>query len=169
MNNHTTNKYDLKKLILIIRYISHEIQVLNATSTIDMADMFHIEILQGSFWHWMDVLMLQENITMQKAIEFVNGRKKSIVCKTNNKYDLKKLILILRYFSQKIQSFNAAHNTESKLDEVNVFIIEVLQINFKYWMDILMSQEKITMQKAIELLIKDQRVMTHNKVCRLKY
>ena len=75
------NKYDLYSLISKIRYFSREIQMLDDKSALDEVDIFHLEVLQGSFWHWMQVLIRQENMSMQRAIEYVNGKNR---LKVNN-------------------------------------------------------------------------------------
>jgi len=65
--------YDLESLLEYLRHVSAMLVELEQKS--DTVTRFALDIYQKNFWHWMQILTEQEEISMDRAIALVNAQR----------------------------------------------------------------------------------------------
>lgn len=71
-------KYLLVEILFHLRSMSRQIKITEGSKNLDYYDRFAIIVYQENFCHWMKILIEQEEISFEAAIELVNGNKNTI-------------------------------------------------------------------------------------------
>lgn len=66
------SKHDVTLVVNNLRHVSREIKLFGQLKRHDSVERIALEVLQENFCTWMEVLMRQEGISMEKAIGLIN-------------------------------------------------------------------------------------------------